>query len=43
MHKEIVVLIWNMFVVSGCSYIVFWKGNSGAWFLLAILLLAHKT
>lgn len=25
-------------IIGGCAYIVFWKGHSGWWFVLAILL-----
>ena len=33
-----IYLIWNLTVFIGCSYLVFWKGHSGAWFILAILI-----
>lgn len=35
----ILAIIWNIFIIAGTSYIVFWKGESGWWFLLAILLM----
>lgn len=30
--------LWMAFCLVGCAYVVFWKGFSGWWFLLAILL-----
>jgi len=32
-------LIWSIFIFSACGYVVFFKGESGWWFLLAILLI----
>lgn len=29
-------LVWDVFIWAGCSYVVFWRGRSGWWFLLAI-------
>ena len=34
----IIVLIWNIFLISGTSYLVFWKCASAWLFLPAILL-----
>ena len=33
-------LIKDLFVLSGMSYLYFWKGVSGWWWVLAILLMA---
>jgi len=41
--ESILVLLYNGALIAGCSYLVFWKGHSGWWFLLAIVLCAHKT
>jgi hypothetical protein len=32
------MLIWNLFIWSGTAYLVFWKGHSGVWFILTILM-----
>ena len=32
--------IWSVGVIGGCAYIVFWKGHSGWWFILAIALVS---
>lgn len=37
---NIIVLLWAVFIISGCSYLVFWRNESGWWFILAILLLS---
>lgn len=34
----IATLIWDIFLIGGTAYLVFWKGTSGLWFILAILL-----
>ena len=34
----IYIILWEGFILGGCAYIVFWKGFSGWWFLLAGLL-----
>lgn len=34
------MLIWNIFVWGWAGYVVFGLGNSGWWFLLALLLTA---
>lgn len=34
----LVVMLWNMFWLGGCAYLIFWKGFSGWWFVLAILI-----
>lgn len=31
--------LWNIFIIAGCSYVVFWKGHSGLWFALAVAIL----
>jgi membrane protein YdbS with pleckstrin-like domain len=30
---------WALIIVIGCTYIVFWKGASGWWYLMAIVFL----
>lgn len=37
--EHISVTLWNMFVIGGCSYLVFGLDHSGAWFLLALSIL----
>jgi hypothetical protein len=32
-------LIWDLALLAGCSYIVFWRGHSAWWFLLAVALM----
>lgn len=34
----IYILIWDVGLIAGCAYLVFYKGESGWWFLLAIFL-----
>lgn len=34
----IYVLIWDGRIIGGCAYLVFWRGESGCWFLLAVVL-----
>ena len=36
---SLLILPYNAFLISGCAYLVFWKGHSGWWFLLAVVLL----
>ncbi len=36
----IYILAWEFLVIGGCAYLVFWRGLSGAWFVLAIFLSA---
>ena len=31
-------IVWDCAIMAGCAYLVFWKGHSGLWFLLAILI-----
>ena len=40
----IYIVIWEAATLGTCTYLVFWKGYSGWWFLLAILLstMAYK-
>lgn len=33
----IYALLWNVFLVCACSYLVFWRDASAWWFLLLIL------
>lgn len=37
--KWLYILVWNVIVLVGTAYIVFWKKHSGWWFLLAVILL----
>jgi len=30
--------VWDVFLIAGTSYIVFWKGYSGWWFLPAVFI-----
>ena len=30
--------LWCMGIMAGCTYVVFWLGQSGWWYLLAIVL-----
>ena len=34
----IYILLWEGLLIGGCSYVVFWRGESGWWFALAVLL-----
>jgi len=34
----IYITSWNMFIFGGTAYIVFWKNESGLWFLLTCVL-----
>lgn len=34
----IYLLVWESLVIGGCAYVVFWRGQSGWWFLLAVIL-----
>lgn len=36
----IYVVLWMGFCIGGCAYLVFWRGESGWWFVLAIYLAA---
>jgi hypothetical protein len=31
-------IVWDIGIMAGCAYIVFWKGQSGWWFLLAMFI-----
>lgn len=33
------LVIWNIFVLGGCAYVVFGLDRSGWWFLFAVILL----
>ena len=39
----ITVFLWDVFLIAGTSYLVFWQGHSGWWFVLAIILGANPT
>lgn len=41
--KYLVVGAYNLIVVAGTAYIVFWLGHSGWWFLLTVLLMVSVT
>ncbi len=41
--NSILIFLWGIFNIGGCAYLVFWRGNSGWWFLLAILLASSIT
>lgn len=32
--------IWSAGVLCGTTYLVFWRGESGAWYLLALILMS---
>ena len=34
----IYILVWEVLILGGCTYLVFWKGASPWWFVLAVLL-----
>lgn len=34
--------MWAVIVLVGCSYVVFWKGQSGWWFVLAVALMGTR-
>jgi hypothetical protein len=34
----IYIVLWESLTIGGCSYLVFWRGRSGWWFVLAIVL-----
>lgn len=36
---SILLILWCMFVIGGCTYLVFWMDVSGWWYALAILLI----
>lgn len=35
---NILEFIWAVGIIFGCAYLVFWKGESAWWFVLAIFL-----
>jgi hypothetical protein len=37
---NVLVIIWCMFIVGGCTYLVFWMNASGWWYLLATLFIS---
>jgi len=34
----IYVIFWEALTIGGCAYLVFWQGQHGAWFILAVVL-----
>jgi hypothetical protein len=38
-----ILIAWRVLVLGTCTYLVFWEGHSGWWFLLAILLCAGSS
>lgn len=34
----IYIIVWDCGLIGGCTYLVFWKGISGYWFFLAVIL-----
>ncbi len=32
------IVFFESFILGGCAYLVFWKGASAWWFVLAVLL-----
>lgn len=41
MAMLIVAMLYNLAILAGCTYLVFWKDASPWWFLLAILCMAN--
>jgi hypothetical protein len=39
---ELCQFLWAAFIIAGCSYLVFWKGASAWWYVLAVILLPTK-
>jgi hypothetical protein len=31
-------LVWSLTIVGACTYLVFWRNESGWWYVLAVLL-----
>lgn len=31
-------LIWSLTIMAGCTYLVFWKDQSGGWYVLALFM-----
>lgn len=36
----LIVAVYDLALLAGCSYLVFWRGESAWWFLLVVLLFA---
>lgn len=36
-------LIWDIICVGGCTYLVFWRGHSGWWYILALAVCDSST
>lgn len=34
----IYTIIWDVGIMGGCAYLVFWQGHSGWWFALAVII-----
>jgi len=41
--KFIFSIIWNIFIISGWAFCVFWKGANPLWLILALCLLIYVT
>ncbi len=35
---SVIPISWQLLMICGCAYVVFWKDRSGWWFALALLL-----
>jgi hypothetical protein len=38
--KLLLILLYNITLIAATGYLVFWKGYSGWWFLLTLVLIA---
>jgi membrane protein YdbS with pleckstrin-like domain len=36
---SVIMIAWALLIVCGCAYVVFWRGESGWWWVLAIVLM----
>lgn len=41
--ENMLVMLWNFFIIGGTAYLVFFKEHSGWWFALAYCFLARST
>jgi hypothetical protein len=39
----LLILLWNAIVLGVTTYLVFWMGHSGWWYLLALILIGNAT
>jgi hypothetical protein len=39
LKQNLIILLYNLIVLAAATYVVFWKNQSGLWFILAIMLL----